>query len=139
MPYFTTRSAVSTLKTSHTTTSFVSSSLIIHVISCICGRMYKKAAHQRFCWLSKAEWSWPFSIQQKITIDLYICAFCCLEYMGMPIRSLCEMLKIKNFKMQFFTLFHSSPESRVFILVALARVNASNWFNIIMRVTSPRE
>ena len=23
-----------------------------------------------------------------------------------------------------------SPESRVFILVALARVNASNWFNI---------
>ena len=24
-----------------------------------------------------------------------------------------------------------SPESRVFILVALARVNASNWFNIM--------
>ena len=29
-----------------------------------------------------------------------------------------------------------SPESRVFILVALARVNASNWFNIMTRLAS---
>ena len=28
------------------------------------------------------------------------------------------------------------PESRVFILVALARVNASNWFNIMTRLAS---
>ena len=29
-----------------------------------------------------------------------------------------------------------SPESRVFILVALARVSASNWFNIMTRLAS---
>ena len=29
-----------------------------------------------------------------------------------------------------------SPETRGFILVALARVNASNWFNIMTRLAS---
>ena len=33
-----------------------------------------------------------------------------------------------------FYLSIGSPESRVFILVALARVNASNWFKPIARV-----
>ena len=30
---------------------------------------------------------------------------------------------------QNFLFTHSSPETRVFFLVALARVNASHWFN----------
>ena len=34
------------------------------------------------------------------------------------------------------SIYIGSPESRVFILVALARVNASNWFNIMTRLAS---
>ena len=33
-------------------------------------------------------------------------------------------------------VFIGSPETRVFILVALARVNASHWFNIMTRLAS---
>ena len=49
-------------------------------------------------------------------------------------------LQHKNtFGQQILIFLHTiigSPESRGFILVALARVSASNWFNIMTRLAS---
>ena len=49
-----------------------------------------------------------------------------------PVRD----LKCRVFPLCILLLCDSSPESRVFILVALARVSASNWFNIMTRLAS---
>ena len=134
MSYFARRSAVSTLKTSHTTTSFVSSSLTIHGNIMHVRTNVQKSCSPEFLLmakiLSKAEWSWPFSIQQKITIDLYICAFCCLEYMGMPIRSLCEMLKTRNFKMQFCTLFCAEYTELYFVI--FNKISIKNFWTLVL-------
>ena len=63
---------------------------------------------------------------------------CSFPYNGLAIF----LLQLVNFhnmdimwKLQGYSII-GSPESRVFILVALARVNASNWFNIMTRLAS---
>ena len=42
----------------------------------------------------------------------------------------------KRHVLKFNVFIIGSPETRGFILVALARVNASNWFNIMTRLAS---